>query len=490
MTREGIQQCDENFLRNVTLPAKTDTYTVISHGYIIDKVRTTLAQNNLEIEAEEYLYSYTGNVVLAKVKIKSAKDSDLGMIFTWWNSYNKMVKFGCAIGGFIYDNNTSLIGSEGMSWIRKHTGTADTESSNILEQLISQADIFFDKIIAEKERMKAMPLSVDMFGCIMGALYFELDLISPNQASVVKQEYKKPQNEYKDKDTLWGLYKLLMFGINGMDLRKWAVCQQKLHYTIMNTYAIAVETTQEQPTFVEQLEVEMIKQAQDVPPTATMLETTEEIVEEYNGAKEDVVYVLINEHGKDPAIVNYFCDNYFKSSLTLTENVNAFFDYIKPIKANVTAEEIVAPVEILTPEVAKEKSEAAQQEVTIEDLVVETEPTSTDDFVFPDDLDNPEKLAKDNQESIKALETLATETTSNVVPEGFEWLLEDDITESPEMELTEGLEIPSKVIELASKIEDKMKSLYGAVKPYNYNETNKYYIVTLDNTNEVFCLEH
>ena len=470
MAREGIQKCGNLEIRAIALPAQTDTYTVISHGYIIDKVREELTKNNFEIEKEDYSYSYGGQVVLCKVHIKSTKDPDMGMLFTWWNSYNKMVKFGCAVGGFIYDNNTSLIGSEGMSWIRKHTGTADSEATNIIGQLIGQANVFFDKIIAEKEKMKAMPLDVDMFGCIMGALYFELDLISPNQASAVKQEYKKPTNEYKDKDTLWGLYKLLMFGIDDMDLRKWANNQQKIHYTIMTTYA-SVEENINQPII--------------------LTPETEEFSESLTLTKEDVAYVLINEHGKDPAIVNYFCDEHFQNNLTLEQNVEAFFNYIKPKVDEFTAGQlngIKAPQEFIdalinapeidtsevdmskvtwvdAPETVKEVetlSVETKEEVTIEDLFVETETTN-------------------------ALEILATETITDTVPEGFEWLLEDDIA-SPDEIINEGLEIPKGVKELASKIETKMQELYGQILPYNYKETSKYCVVTINNTNEVFYI--
>ena len=77
--------------------------------------------------------------------------------------------------------------------------------------------------------MKSLPLSAEDYGCIMGALYFEHELITPTQASAVIQERKKPTNNYSDRDTLWGLYKILMFGIEGMDITKWVKSQQKLH---------------------------------------------------------------------------------------------------------------------------------------------------------------------------------------------------------------------------------------------------------------------
>ena len=452
MAREGIQKCGEKAIRAVPLPEQTDTYTVITHGFIIDKVREELTKNNFEIENEEFLYSCGGEIVLSKVLIKSEKDPDMGMVFTWWNSYNKQVKFGCAIGGFIYDNKTSLIGSDGMTWIRKHTGTADVEASNIMEQLISQADVYFDKIIAEKERMKAMPLDVDMFGCIMGALYFELDLISPNQASAVKQEYKKPINEYKDKDTLWGLYKLLMFGINDMDLRKWATNQQKIHYTIMNTYTSVDETA---------------------PFEKLLLPTQEELDAEHVGPPE--MYL------GDFPIAHVETDEEYHKRVATIEG--------EP-EITLTAEEIVAPVEIILPKAPKEIIDAIMNAPEMDASEVDMSKVTWVDAPDPTTLFRNESAASfddivnDLSEIENVVEVVETKTE---LPSGFEWLLGDDIEESDEI-INEGLEIPDNLKELASKIETRMQELYGCIKPYNYKETSKYCVVTINNTNEVFYI--
>jgi hypothetical protein len=242
-TDKGV--CTEKFLISVPLPEQTDTYTVISHEDIIQKVENELNNASLEIEDIHYSYSYAGEVALAKVYIKSTVDADMGMLFTWQNSYNKKVKFSCAIGGYIHDNMASLIGTEGLSWIRKHTGNADELAFEVIEGLIDNAKSHFQKVIAEKERMKAMELNEEVYGRVMGALYFEHELVTPNQAMVVKKERKKPTHTYSDIDTLWGLYKLLMYGLENLDITRWQGNQQKLHHMVMAEYAISQEEMQE-----------------------------------------------------------------------------------------------------------------------------------------------------------------------------------------------------------------------------------------------------
>jgi hypothetical protein len=225
---------------NVPLPAATETYTVISHGSIIQKVENELNIEGLVITGREYRNTYDGSIAKGVVYITDERDPDISIAFTWVNSYNKQVKFGCGIGGLIRDNHSVMLGSEGTSWIRKHTGRADSEAFDIIEQLTQSIGTIFDKLILEKERMKAQPLSNEMYGRIMGAIFFEHNLLTPTQANAVKKEWDKPKHEYSDKDTLWGLYKCLMYGIDTQgDIKKWHVSQQKLHHMIMAEYAIA-----------------------------------------------------------------------------------------------------------------------------------------------------------------------------------------------------------------------------------------------------------
>ncbi len=317
---------EEQYLREVLLPQATETYTVISHGHIIDTVREQLSKNGFEIDKESYFYSHDGEIALGKVYIKTEKDPQMGMIFTWWNSYNKQVKFGCAVGSFIYDNNASLIGSEGMSWIRKHTGTADEEADNIMEQLISYANMYFDKLIAEKNTMINCPLTTEDFGCIMGALYFEHELITPTQASAIKKEYHKPENTYTHKKTLWGLYKLLMFGIEGMDIKKWAKSQQKLHHMIMTEYAIAVEVDEdnlvEGVTGTKSVTAITDGVAQPLEEVAD-LSQVDAVVEKKTVSKRTAVQMQGEQTHAKP-LVDYWMGEHYDDAKTLEENINAF----------------------------------------------------------------------------------------------------------------------------------------------------------------------
>ena len=462
--KKGVKSTSEQFLRNVELPEQTESYTVISHGDIIDKVRELLKKNNFEITDEKYFYTVGGKIAHSKVYIKSEKDPDMGMLFTWQNSYNKQVKFSCAVGSFIYDNMASWIGTEGFSWIRKHTGTADEESVNIMTQLIDAAEDYFDKIIIEKEKMKAMPLSVEDYGCIMGSLYFENELITPTQASAVINERKKPTNEYSDKDTLWGLYKIIMFGMEGMDIKKWMKCQQKVHHTIMNEYLIIQDEKETSEEVIKLDPKEDIKNEEPILKKAMF------------SSEEAFINQMAKELNVDKAIVEYYSESHYDKEKSAEENIKGLKKYIgeENLKVNDVAEtnedEVTADqteeLELKTENFSEEKIEVIKKENGYAD---ETESLFSDETI--------EEEVDEELELEKALSI--DEETSEVLENINENV---DIVE-PKEEL-EGLEIPEELKEQVKVAEKRMKELYGEVTEYEINDN----CVLLKETGEVFYI--
>jgi hypothetical protein len=223
------QITNEEFLRNVELPEQTKSYTVISHGEIMDRVKETLNSFGFYIKNVTYTYSFGGEVAFAQYDLTHSLDSDIGMTFNWSNSYNKKLRFGCYIGGFIFENGASFIGTNGVNWLRKHTGTANEEAHEVIEQVINYAEEFFNNLIVMKKEMLATEITQEKYASILGELYFIDQLITSSQASAVI----KNKNEFKiDRNNLWGLYKDVMNGLKGTDITKWQQQQQKVHHIL------------------------------------------------------------------------------------------------------------------------------------------------------------------------------------------------------------------------------------------------------------------
>jgi hypothetical protein len=233
----------EAFLRSIKLPVHAASYTVIPHAHVIDKVKEELANNNFVITEELYKASTCGNVALGFMKIETDTDSDMSMTFNWINSYNKQLKFGCAIGGFIHDNKVPFVSSKKQAtWSRKHTGTAFTETNAIIEDMVNKANQHFWEIQEMKEKFKKISVSSIDYAKLMGLLYFDKNLLSPEQASIISREYKKPSFNYTDTGSLWEVYKMIMYGIAEQHPSKWYNQQIQMNDYISVMYAVSLSS--------------------------------------------------------------------------------------------------------------------------------------------------------------------------------------------------------------------------------------------------------
>lgn len=238
----------EEYLRKTQLPQKTKSYTVISHGVIIDTVREMLSKYGFTIKSELYKSEFAGDVALGFMQIENDLDPDMAMTFNWTNSYNKKIRFSCAVGGFIYDNEVPFVSTENKaSWKRKHTGTALDETLEIIEAMVSSAEEHFAKIIEMKNKFKTIALDRKGYAKLMGLLYFDKQLIGRDQVNIVKREYDKPSFNYEDKGTLWELYKMIMYSIVDQAPVHW----YKQQYNI-NNYIQILFNISSTPLFNEQ----------------------------------------------------------------------------------------------------------------------------------------------------------------------------------------------------------------------------------------------
>jgi len=321
---------DEHFLKNVPLPQETKSYTVISHEDIITKVEQTLNDNNFYIKNKKYQYSFGGEVVLASLEIHSSKDSDIGMTFNWCNSYNKKLRFGCYVGGFIYSNNAMFVGSDGINWLRKHTGTANEESMNVIENVIAYANEFFDNLICQKNDMRNTPITADDYNNILGQLYFGQKQLTSSQASAIikVKEERNNNNDFTDDNNLWGLYKDVMYGLDGTDVTKWQLQQQKVHYTILNNWC--AYTTQ-----LEEIDI-------NEPKTQPQVAQTQELTVE-----EEYAEYCVDNSEYDLDLVNYYMLFNSIKGLTQEEFCNNFSNWASGQKedtVNDTNDDTVEPI--------------------------------------------------------------------------------------------------------------------------------------------------
>lgn len=223
-------------LIDVALPNHADSYTVISHESVMDLSTKALEDAGFNITAENYRATHDGNIASAIYTLDFGDDPELSMMFAWSNSYNKQMRFKCGIGAIHRPNSTSLVCGDMGSWARKHTGSADTETKETIEQQVKLAKVYYEQLCSDKEAMKKIPLDVRKQSQILGMLFAEHDILTTEQASLIKQQMNRPTYKCSEPGTLWEFYNFVTIALQQSHPKTWMEDQRVLHWFISDTF--------------------------------------------------------------------------------------------------------------------------------------------------------------------------------------------------------------------------------------------------------------
>ena len=272
----------KEYLSTISLPTHGGRYTVIPHAFIIDNALAELKANGLTVNTELYRCSIDGNVATGIYHINNENDKELGMIFAWSNSYDKTMRFKCAVGAYVYTSKNLILKKDIGSWGRKHTGTADSEALDTIKNQILNATDNFNRIIKGKDKMKTITVSTQKGAEIMGILFLEKELVTSEQMGIVKSQLKEPMFDYiSPVDSLWVFYNHISYALQKAHPKTWMDQQRLINWFLCEEFGInALETNSEEtpiihvmplpPEFQEKSWVERIEEASASIQTATI----------------------------------------------------------------------------------------------------------------------------------------------------------------------------------------------------------------------------
>jgi hypothetical protein len=272
----------KEYLSTISLPTHGGRYTVIPHAFIIDNALAELKANGLTVNTELYRCSIDGNVATGIYHINNENDKELGMIFAWSNSYDKTMRFKCAVGAYVYTSKNLILKKDIGSWGRKHTGTADSEALDTIKNQILNATDNFNRIIKDKDKMKTITVSTQKGAEIMGRLFLEKELVTSEQMGIVKSQLKEPMFDYiSPVDSLWVFYNHISYALQKAHPKTWMDQQRLINWFLCEEFEInALETNSEEtpilhvmplpPEFQEKSWVERIEEASASIQTATI----------------------------------------------------------------------------------------------------------------------------------------------------------------------------------------------------------------------------
>ena len=244
-----IQHTTKANLLSIDLPQHGASYTVISHEFIIDYAHQALSAAGFIVLDEEYRCTADGQIAQGIYKLNYNNDPDLAMMFAWTNSYNKQVKFKCVIGAYVNNTGSVMISGDIGSWVRKHTGTADTETQDTIDSYISNAHMYYNQLCCDKAAMETITLNKRKQSQLLGVLFAEYGILTTEQASMIRDQMKKPYHVFTNSDSLWAFYNYVTIALQTSHPKTWMEDQRVLHYFIssINKFAQQQPGPQVQP---------------------------------------------------------------------------------------------------------------------------------------------------------------------------------------------------------------------------------------------------
>ena len=244
-----IQDCTKAHLISIDLPVHGDSYTVISHESVMNYAYTELANAGFGIVQEEYRATADGQIAQGIYKLQYNSDPELSMMFAWTNSYNKQVRFKCGIGAYVNQTGTVMVCGDMGSWARKHTGSADEETIQTIKDQIANAQMYYDQLVSDKEAMKVISMNKRRQAQMLGILFAEYQILTTEQASMIRNQMDRPSHVFDDSNSLWAFYNYVTIALQHSHPKTWMEDQRVLHYFIstVNNFSTSTPAPQVQP---------------------------------------------------------------------------------------------------------------------------------------------------------------------------------------------------------------------------------------------------
>lgn len=241
-----IKDCTWDYLTGIPLPVHADTYTVISHENVMDYTKTALINAGFTIEREEYRATADGQIAQGVYRLHYGTDQELSMMLAWTNSYNKQVRFKCGVGAYINTNGTVMVCGDMGNWARKHTGTADTETIATIADQVTNAHMYYNQLVSDKNVMQTISMTKRKQAQLLGILFAEYQILTTEQASIVRQQMDKPSYVFANNNSLWAFYNYITLALQQSHPKTWMEDQRILHYFInsVNNFPVCSQPAQ------------------------------------------------------------------------------------------------------------------------------------------------------------------------------------------------------------------------------------------------------
>lgn len=186
-----------------TIPWNNDTYTPVSNKFIMDFIEDKINNAGLVVKNNEFRTATTDNGLVKGVIGNydiSTSDGEFGQRIMFRNSYDKSMSFAFCCGTVVWICTNGSISGD-YQYKRIHRGIINEESSTTIDDIqdyviggIGTLQNAFEHNVIQLNELKKFQISPNDTYNILGKLFFEEEVISISQMSIIKKELQFSQN--------------------------------------------------------------------------------------------------------------------------------------------------------------------------------------------------------------------------------------------------------------------------------------------------------
>ena len=178
-----------DFLFDVPVPARTDSYSPVSHRNILEATYEQLDRHSLVVTNEFFNSDRDGRKVIGGLDIIHPDADFLGMRLAFRNSYDKSMSVAFVAGSQVWICSNGAISGE-IQYVRKHTGGVVQELNQKIITTVEQLDDHFQKMLRHSEQLHNIEMTKEFVQFCMNVeeINTNANILKNNLTSIEQSE--------------------------------------------------------------------------------------------------------------------------------------------------------------------------------------------------------------------------------------------------------------------------------------------------------------
>lgn len=207
-------------LANVATPLATDSFTPISHSFLVDQTLEALDRNGYSVTEEKHALARFGQRYFGGFQISGPdiESNERKLVLGLRNSHDRTFAASICIGNrmIVCEN---LCFSSDVKLARRHTTNILRDIPRVLSEAIGRLLSHWTDMTTRIDRYQNTAITFDQ-ACALAVQLAEAKALPAREVFPVTQEFKAPRHEVFNTPTLWNLYNSVTENLKGSDLTK------------------------------------------------------------------------------------------------------------------------------------------------------------------------------------------------------------------------------------------------------------------------------